>query len=196
VALRTSPPCPAIRISLRERLLANLVGTARDVMTRWYLYLPFFAIWVLAGARVLSDPTPLIPLLFNWTPSLPYHVAWLSRGDTTNLKRGEFVLFRFNGSAGADYRGLQDQPFFKIIKGVPGDVVSVESRVVRVNGEVVGVAKERTFDRRKLDPIAAGPIANGHYYVQGTSHDSFDSRYAQSGLVSDDRIIGRVRPLF
>jgi conjugal transfer pilin signal peptidase TrbI len=39
-------------------------------------------------------------------------------------------------------------------------------------------------------------IPPGYYYVQGTSPDSFDSRYRESGLVRADQVIGKVIPLF
>ena len=52
-----------------------------------------------------------------------------------------------------------------------------------------------TFDRRPLDPIAPNVIPPGHVYVQGTSADSFDSRYRSSGLVSTTDVLARVRPL-
>jgi conjugal transfer ATP-binding protein TraC len=32
-------------------------------------------VWGFAYARVFVDPTPRVPVLFNWTPSLPYSVA-------------------------------------------------------------------------------------------------------------------------
>jgi conjugal transfer pilin signal peptidase TrbI len=39
-------------------------------------------------------------------------------------------------------------------------------------------------------------IPPGHYYVQGTSLDSFDSRYRDSGLVRAEQVLGTVLPLF
>jgi conjugal transfer pilin signal peptidase TrbI len=39
-------------------------------------------------------------------------------------------------------------------------------------------------------------IPPGSYYVQGSSPDSFDSRYRSSGLVRAEQVIGLVRPLF
>ena len=162
---------------------------------RWYLYLPVFAIWVFAYVRLFADPTPRVPVLFNWTGSLPCHVAWLQWG-THPLKRGDYVVFAFDGEAQLSYPGLHGQPFFKIIRGLPGDRITVDARVVSVNGEVVGVAKTHTFDRRPLEPIAEVVIPPGHYYVQGISPDSFDSRYRISGLVRADHVLGTVLPLF
>jgi conjugal transfer pilin signal peptidase TrbI len=112
------------------------------------------------------------------------------------LQRGYFVVFAFAGEARNAYPGLNGQPFFKIVRGLPGDVVTVSGRVVAVNGQSVGTAKTHAFDRRPLDPIAPVVIPPGHYYVQGTSTDSFDSRYRASGLVRAEQVLGTVLPLF
>ncbi|WP_374260643.1 conjugative transfer signal peptidase TraF [Zoogloea sp.] len=145
--------------------------------------------------RLFIDATPRLPVLFNWTPSLPYRVALLVN-DAGELHRGDYVVFAFAGAAHADYPGLRGQPFFKIVRGLPGDTVSVQGRVVAINGMPVGVAKTHAHDRRPLAPIAPTVIPPGYFYVQGTSPDSFDSRYAASGLVRADQVIGRAVPLF
>ena len=167
----------------------------RHARLRWYLVLPVGMIWGLAYVRLFIDPTPRLPVLFNWTPSLPYRVALLHR-NPSDLHRGDYIVFAFDGDAQKAYPGLHRQPFFKIVRGLPGDTVTVRNRAVSINGEVVGVAKPETHDHRPLAPIAPTVIPPGHYYVQGTSPDSFDSRYAASGLVRADQVIGTVRPLF
>ncbi|WP_051243233.1 conjugative transfer signal peptidase TraF [Azohydromonas australica] len=161
---------------------------------RWLAYLAVLGIWVLAGLRLLADPVPRLPLLFNWTPSLPWRVAWLHRG-VLPAARGELVLYAFDGAAADSRPGLRHQPFFKVVRGLPGDVVTVRGREVSVNGQAVGVALERTRGQRPLEPIAPGAIPPGHYYVQGTSPDSFDSRYRAGGLVPAGQVIGTVTPL-
>lgn len=177
------------------RFVANFADFLRHMRARWYLYVPVFAVWGFAYARVFVDPTPRLPVLFNWTPSLPYSVALVHYG-THDLQRGDFIVFAFAGEAQTAYPGLHGQPFFKIVRGLPGDAVTVAGRVVAVNGEVVGTAKTHAYDRRPLEPIAATVIPPGHYYVQGTSPDSFDSRYRASGLVRAEQVLGTVVPLF
>lgn len=162
---------------------------------RWPLYLPILAIWVLAFIRTFVDPTPRLPVLFNWTDSLPYHVAVVWHG-THAPQRGDYVVFSFAGEAQHAYPGLRGQPFFKQVRGLPGDVITVEGRVVSINGEAMGYVKAHTFDRRPLEPIPAMVIPHGHYFVQGTGADSFDSRYLASGLVRADQVLARVLPLF
>lgn len=152
-------------------------------------------LWALAYVRVFVDPTPRVPLLFNVTPSLPYRLAWLAPLPRS-LERGQFVLYRFEGAAVADYPGLVRQPFFKIVRGLPGDAVTVSGRDIFVGGEFVGRAKARAFDGRPLAPIAPVVIPPGFLFVQGLGADSFDSRYAASGLVRHDQLLGRVIPWF
>lgn len=151
-------------------------------------------VWALAYVRVFIDPTPRVPLLFNWTGSLPYKVA-LVRYGPHSLQRGDLVVFAFAGEAGTVYPGLAGQPFFKIVRGLPGDRITVKDRIVSINGEAVGQAKTHAFDRRPLDPIAPTVIPSGHFYVQGTGPDSFDSRYRQSGLVRIEQVLGTATPL-
>lgn len=162
---------------------------------RWYLTLPLILVWALATTRLFIDPRPRMPLLFNWTPSLPYRVA-LMRAVKQPLRRGQYVVYAFAGEAQAFYPGLKGQPFFKIVRGLPGDVLTVRERTVFINGEAVGIARTHTFDHRPLTPIAPMTIPPGHYYVQGASSDSFDSRYRESGLVRTGQLIGVAAPIF
>lgn len=168
----------------------------RQARRDWLALLPVLAIWACALVRVLVDPTPHLPILFNWTPSLPYTVALLHYGKQPALQRGDFIVYAFVGEAQRRYSGLRAQPFFKQVKGVPGDRVTVAGRQVFVNGIAMGYAKPATFDRHPLTPIAETVIPPGYYYVQGAHPDSFDSRYRESGLVHQSQIIGKVTPLF
>jgi conjugal transfer pilin signal peptidase TrbI len=177
-------------------LVRSIAGALRLVRRHWLSMLPVCAIWSLAFARVFVDPTPHLPLLFNWTPSIPYRVVLVQYGRRQTLQRGDFIVYAFDGPAQRTYPGLRAQPFFKQIRGVPGDRVTAIDRQVFVNGLPVGLAKTATFDRRPLTPIAATIIPPGYYYVQGSHPDSFDSRYRESGLVRADQVIGKVLPLF
>ena len=153
------------------------------------------AIWALALTRVFIHHTPVLPILFNWTPSLPYRIVLVDHTPAP-LARGDLIVYAFEGEAAQrDHPGLKRQPFFKRIVGVAGDVVSVDGRDVFINGLHVGRARTHTFDRRPLDPIVPTVIPPGHVYVQGSSADSFDSRYRSSGLVSTADVVARDRPL-
>lgn len=167
-----------------------------DLKRRWVLFATVGAIWALALIRLFVHPMPVIPLLFNWTPSLPYHVVLVDRGSRS-LARGDLIVYAFAGEAAEkDYPGLMRQAFFKRIAGVAGDSVTVNGRDVFVNDVHVGRAKTHTFDGRPLEPIEPTVISPAFLYVQGTGPDSFDSRYRSSGLVSVHDVAAKVRPLF
>lgn len=167
-----------------------------NVRQLWYLYVPLSCIWGMAAFRVFVDPVPHVPLLFNVTPSLPYTVAIVSR-RTDQVVRGDYVIYAFSGSAIEQFPGLARQPFFKRVGGVAGDRVQVNGRRVLVNGEDVGIAKRfATVTNLPLEPIEPSTIPPQYLYMQGTSPDSFDSRYRISGLVHMRDVIAIVRPLF
>lgn len=181
------------------RVMRWLFGGARllraDLRRRWYLFAILALVWVLAVMRLFVHHTPVVPVLINWTPSVPYRVVYVDYFDRS-LGRGDLVVYTFEGQAAErDYPGLRHQPFFKRIAGLPGDAVTVRDREVFVNGVRVGRAKTQTFDRRPLEPIDSTVIPPGFLYVQGTSPDSFDSRYRSSGLVRQQDVKAKVRPL-
>lgn len=181
------------------RVMRWLFGGARllraDLRRRWVLFAIFALVWVLAVMRLFVHHTPVVPVLINWTPSIPYRVVYVDYFDRS-LGRGDLIVYTFEGQAAErDYPGLRHQPFFKRIAGLPGDAVTVKDREVFVNGVRVGRAKTQTFDRRPLEPIDSTVIPPGFLYVQGTSPDSFDSRYRSSGLVRQQDVKAKVRPL-
>lgn len=200
--MKTNFPAPPLAHSTQTtwftRRVAEMRVFLRHAKQRWYLYLGLCAIWALAFVRVFIDPMPRLPVLFNVTPSLPYKVAIVQSRSASQaaFRRGDYVVYAFAGDARKLYPGLAQQPFFKIIRGVAGDRISVKNRHVYLNGEDVGVAKAHSLDRHPLEPIAETVIPPGYFYVQGASPDSFDSRYQSSGLVRADQIIGRVVPIF
>lgn len=165
------------------------------VWRSWYVYLVLLVIWCVAVIRLLVDPTPWLPILFNVTPSLPYRLVMVDY-STKELARGDYVVYAFEGAAVQHFPGLRRQPLFKQIAGVAGDVVSVAERHVYINGRDVGYAKTHSVTRLPLAPIDPVVIPRDHFYVAGQSPDSFDSRYAISGLVARHQILGRVKPLW
>lgn len=168
----------------------------RHARRRWYLYLVLLGIWTLAYIRVFFDATPRLPILFNVSGSLPYTMAIVNY-RAQGIHRGDFVIYAFEGPAQVVFPGLHHQPFFKIVRGVAGDKVTVRDRHVFVNGEEVGFAKTHTNVKHlRLDPIAEMVIPPSYFYVQGTSPDSFDSRYSINGLVRADAVLGVVIPIF
>jgi conjugal transfer pilin signal peptidase TrbI len=183
------------RLGPRAWLLQGGRLVCSDLRRHRSIFALVAAIWVLAVVRVFVHHVPLLPILFNWTPSLPYRVAVVDYLAST-VSRGDLVVYAFDGpAASSDYRGLRGQAFFKRVAGVAGDLVTVHERDVFVNGQHVGRAKTHTFDRRALSPIEPGVIPPGKVYVMGTGIDSFDSRYREAGLVDVSCVAAVVRPV-
>ena len=67
-----------------------------------------------------AKKSPLVPVLINWTPSVPYRIVYVDYCDRM-LSRGDLVVYSFGGQASErDYPGLKGQPFFKRVVGLPG----------------------------------------------------------------------------
>lgn len=133
-------------------------------------------------------------LWVNVTPSLPYRLVWLEYGGQP--QRGDLMVFRFSGEPLPGMGYVDGVPFFKRVAGLPGDRIEVVERVVSVAGVRVGYAKPHTREGQRLDPIAAGVVPEGYLFGQADSDDSFDSRYAQSGLVPMTRVVGVAHVIF
>ena len=100
---------------------------------RWYLdaaSLRHLGASPMSGCSSITRPQ--IPLLFNWTPSLPYRVAWLQTVKR-DFARGDYVVFSFAGTAGeSHYPGLGARRSSRSSRALPGDRVTVDgSRGVR-----------------------------------------------------------------
>ncbi|MBK9956412.1 MAG: hypothetical protein IPP18_15130 [Rhodocyclaceae bacterium] len=67
--------------------------------------LPILAIWGLAYARLPIDATPRLPVLFNWTPSLP--LSHRLAGAQLTCSAATTIVFSFNGEAQGALPGLR-----------------------------------------------------------------------------------------
>lgn len=126
----------------------------------------------------------------NASPSLPDRLFLIHKGKLP--QRGQYVAFRWPG--GGPYPA--GVTFVKIVAGMAGDTVTRIDRDYYVNGVPVGTAK--TVSRKGL-PLEAGTVGvlpAGRYYVRAPHPDSLDSRYALTGWISEDQIIGRAYALF
>jgi len=126
----------------------------------------------------------------NASSSLPYHLFLIHRGELP--QRGQYVAFRWAGG-GAYPAGVT---FVKQVAGVPGDEVRREGREFFVNEVHVGHAKAASRRGVSLEAGPTGTLPEGRYYVRAPHPDSLDSRYALTGWVSREQIIGRADALF
>ena len=128
-------------------------------------------------------------ILVNQTQSLPNWIFIVDKG--VPAKQGDMVAF----VPGPNPYYPEDLPFVKIVRGVPGDTVSIEGVEIAVNGERLGAIKSLTGANPNVTAMDPGTIPEGQYFVWSPSPDSFDSRYKEIGYVENTRIIGRARPL-
>lgn len=150
------------------------------------------ALMAVAGTVALSMLA--VALLSPWfvtniDESLPGLFYQIERGEFPG--RGEVA--GINVPANPYYP--EGAPFLKIVKGVPGDVVSCDGRRFFINGKFVAEAKEHTRRGYPLTPGPTGTIPPGHYFVWTPHQDSYDSRYAEIGWISAEHILGKARRL-
>lgn len=126
----------------------------------------------------------------NASPSLPCHLFLIHLGEMP--ARDDYVAFRWHG--GGPYRaGIT---FVKILAGLPGDTITTSGRTFFVNDRPVGVAKPTSRTGTPLEPGPVGTVPEGRYYVRAPHPDSLDSRYAITGWIARERILGRAYALF
>ena len=134
------------------------------------------ALWLAAVSHVHINA--------SWSDGAWGYAAFPLFGE--DPKPGDRVLFEPPEAVGSRV------PYLKTVRGVPGMAVTVEADGrVRLDGDRVGRVKTHALDGRPLDPIAAGIIPPGHFYLHADHVDSHDSRYAEIGLVPRARILGR-----
>lgn len=80
--------------------------------------------------------------------------------------------------------------FVKMVGGMPGDEVKVVGDSFFVNGVFLGVAKDRDSQGRTVQKASGGVIPSGKYFIYSKKENSYDSKYAEIGLVSDNQLIG------
>lgn len=133
--------------------------------------------------------SPFAKLGLNTTASLDGWLFLIVKNQP--LERGGlYALMRPENSF---YKKLD---FFKIIKGVPGDVVEKKGRAFFINGEPLGVAVEKSMSGQALVAAEGGVIPDQYYFVWTPHERSFDSRYQEIGLIHESHFIGRLYRIF
>ncbi len=128
-------------------------------------------------------------LVINTTWSLP-EWGWVRApviATGTDFERGDYL--EFTPPIKSPWKSV------KIVKGIAGDVITIANRFVLLNDEIIFYAKPHARDGRPLTIIAEQTIPPDYYFLIGTHRDSYDSRYAEIGLIHKDKISARVWPL-
>ena len=136
-------------------------------------------------------------LLWNWTPSLPLGLYWLSPGRPVAV--GTLVAFPVPPSVQELVRERKCLPahalLIKPVVALSSDRVCTEGGTLVVNGAVLGtVAVEDSAKRPLPHAIGCGPLPDGQAFVVSHYAKSFDSR--TFGPVSMSSIRGTVTPLW
>ena len=149
--------------------------------------------WGLAYAAALSGALWFhnhYALGLNATHSLPGTLYLIERGVLP--QRGDQAAFRWAG--GGPYPA--GVTFIKVLAGQPGDTVARDGATFVVAGTALGQAKPTSRRGEPLEPGPTGTLPEGHYFVFAPHPDSLDSRYALTGWIAREQIIGRARALF
>ncbi len=126
----------------------------------------------------------------NSTESLPHTIYLLQKNKIP--KRGDIVSFQ------KDTQGVlsTETQFIKQIIGIAGDTVNYEKDKVFLNHQYVGQLKTKSKEGKTLFAGYEGEIPSGFLFVYTPHPDSFDSRYAQIGLIHESEIIAVAYPLW
>lgn len=133
----------------------------------------------------------------HWNLSESIKATFFIVDKTALPNRGDYAAFNYYDFTAEAYKlGIMDTPpkvvFIKQVVGVAGDVVSQKNREFFVNGQSVGVAKVKSKKGRLLKANEfEGVIPFGFYYVYTPHKDSYDSRYADVGLIPVKEVKGK-----
>jgi signal peptidase I len=130
------------------------------------------------------DGTSMLSTLHNGdrvlVNKLSYHLHDPRRGDVVVLKTIE---------------GVAERDLIKRVVGLPGDTISYQSCVLRVNGKVLN---EPYLDPKVVTSSSCGPpfgdtvVQSKHVFVMGDNRGgSKDSRDDQVGQISYGNLVGR-----
>jgi conjugal transfer pilin signal peptidase TrbI len=135
-----------------------------------------FVIRLIVVLGVFAASLDLFGIRINSSDSLPHKLFWAyAKGE---VKVGQIVSFkRF------------DTVVAKEIVGLPGDPIEVVDGVVWVGGREVGKALEVSPSGKNMTLLTRREVPEGKVFCRGTHPESFDSRYAEFGLVGEDEIV-------
>jgi conjugative transfer signal peptidase TraF len=136
-------------------------------------------------------------LLWNWTPSLPLGLYWVSPRGVATV--GTLVAFPVPTSVQALVRERKYLPpgafLIKPIVALASDRVCTEGGTLVVGGSVLGAVLTEDSAKRPLPHATeCGPLSEGQAFVASHYPKSFDSR--TFGPIALNTIRGTVTPLW
>ena len=127
----------------------------------------------------------------NVTRSLP-GTLYLVDKRVTHPSRGDTVALSWQGGYGYATGAV----LLKNVYGLPGDMIELEARLVKVSGRPIATALERSARGTLLQIVTPGVVPPNHVFVATPTVDGFDSRYAIFGTQAAQRILGKAYELF
>jgi conjugal transfer pilin signal peptidase TrbI len=145
-----------------------------------------FSLYFLIGWVVVSQ-TRLMECLTDSLNNINY-VLFLK---SNTIKRGDIVAIQ--GHREDHVGNLKKWPYSKRVLGIPGDhIVHNKNGITVIPQESYLLSVlDKTSKGKPLKPISVGIIPEGTLFVAGDNPRSFDSRYAEFGLVPKEKIWGK-----
>ena len=155
-----------------------------------------------AAATVLASAVACLAgahLLWNWTPSLPLGLYWVSPASSGRAKVGALVAFPVPAHVRALVLERRYLPpgalLVKPVVATAADRVCTDGGTLTVNGAPLGaIATEDTRGRPLPHDERCGPLPEGDVFVASHFATSFDSRTFGPVPLTDIR--GTVTPLW
>lgn len=151
----------------------------------------FFAVSCIVVAAITASFT--LPRFFVLSLTASLHKRlYLIDDDTSQIGRGDFVLFRHSSVA---TRGIE-QTMVKLVRCDEGDVLRVDNnKVLTCNGEYIGRAKDTALNGMKLQHFVwNGKVPAGLFLPMGEHKDSYDGRYY--GFIAKSKVLKKAHPVF
>lgn len=136
----------------------------------------------LSGATYLFMTVTAIGI--GQTPSLPYRYYFTIKGLTPQLH--DLVSIKGHTTV------YHPQPlsYVKRLAGVSGEPITIKHKQLFVGGRLIGPIRTHTRSGQPLTSLKASIIPPGYVFVSADHPHSFDSRYAEFGLVKLEHIQG------
>ena len=144
-------------------------------------------IWFIAALIALFSLN--YQIYFNKTESLPQTLFIVTRATPTP-KVGDYIMFK--GTLGSKATG---ELLVKKVAGVAGDLVTIQNQDIYLNQQYLLTAKTESKAKRQLQTIQEVVIPAGKFFVYTPHPDSYDSRYAEIGLIDESNICGIAYPI-
>ena len=148
---------------------------------------------VVAGSVVALTSRFSLAIATQESLCLPPYRVWVIDKTDREPVRGDIFAFKSKGLSPLFVDGTT---VVKVLKGMPGDSVSVGLSETSINGQVVAngldVAAQYGIDPARY--VRSTTIATDRFWFFGETADSFDSRYW--GSAGSEQIMGKAYPIW